>query len=118
MGIKYASKYRQTVAVDVGQLPTGGKVGTTIGERRDLAKAPRPEAPSTKSAFQRVKDFLGFSADTLPAANAQFIHGSTHHPFNRLGQGKPVNVGLYDDRKLMAILNVISPKKPKGPTTA
>lgn len=111
--VKYASKFRQTVAVDVGHLSAkGGRIGGTVGERRALAKAPKAENPTTKSTFQRVKDFLGFrTAGSLPAPNAEFVNGDIRHPFHQLAQGKPANTSLYDDRKLVAYLNTVSPQK-------
>lgn len=111
--VKYAAKFRQTVAVDVGHLSAkGGRIGGTVGERRALAKAPKAETPSTKSTFQRVKDFLGFqTAGSLPAPNAEFVNSDTRHPFHQLAQGKPANTSLYDDRKLVAYLNTVSPQK-------
>ncbi len=114
-GIKYASKFRQTVPVDVGQLaPKGGRIGSNQGERRSLAKAAQPESQPTKSAFQRVKDWISpRNADQLPAANAAFVSGDARHPFDRqIVAGKPSgNNALFDDRKLVAYLNTIAPKK-------
>lgn len=110
--VKYASKYRQTVGVDVGHLVKRGEsVGQTVGARRQLAKAAQPETPSTRNAFQRVRDFLGLRTEgTLPAPNAEFVNGDVRHPFHQLGQGKPTQ-SLYDDNKLVAFLNTIAPKK-------
>lgn len=111
MGVRDASKFRQSVQVGPGHLSK--QVGGTYGQRRSQTTDTPPQTAPERSGFARkIKNILGLG-QPQPAANAQYVDGTTRHPLASLGEGhRPVRQP-FSDEQLVAYLSTIADVRKK-----